>query len=182
MHSQQLTSGPLLLVLEKRSDRWAHRLFWQKESERILICESQEGTSHDAWPPSPPLQEIHFETHGNSRVAMGVGMSGSSHWSICISADTRIAELRFEVACRTKNLAQFLGSSYRFSSPETMPHGLVCTSTLGNVAVNEQSVSDAVFSADFLASSPPAMVRFLPPSIGAAPAGTICWNYSISSK
>lgn len=66
----------------------------------------------DEWPPSPPLQDIHFEDRGEHQLLFGVGMAGQTHYSLSIDCDLR-HELKFEFAARLKALPDFLGTRYR---------------------------------------------------------------------
>src|ERR1044072_2775417 len=46
------------------------------DGQRQQLLESIEGSSDDAWPPSPPLQSLTIEDRPASRVALLVGMAG----------------------------------------------------------------------------------------------------------
>ena len=77
------------------------------------LLESIEGTAHDAWPPSPPLQNLTIEIHpGDNRVALLLGMAGDAHWSASIEATADKAALVFDVACRHSASPGALGSRY----------------------------------------------------------------------
>ena len=45
-----------------------------------LLLTSVEGTAHNRWPPSPPLQSLAIEERGEQTVALAVGMAGGAHW------------------------------------------------------------------------------------------------------
>src|SRR5262245_7280406 len=78
------------------------------------LLESIEGTPHDAWPPSPPLQSLTIETRPDGRrVDLLLGMAGASHWYASIEATADNAALVFDIACRHSAYPGALGSRYR---------------------------------------------------------------------
>jgi hypothetical protein len=78
------------------------------------LLESIEGTAHDAWPPSPPLQNLTIETRPDgSCVALLLGMAGNAHWSASIEAAADKAALVFDIACRHSTNPGALGGRYR---------------------------------------------------------------------
>ncbi len=116
-----LSAGKLLSVgFEQAGDRHAHWIEVGDDAaggQRWL--ESIEGTASESWPASPALQSLHVEERGRDiRVALLVGMAGGSHWSMSVEADASRGQLTFDVACRTRDVPAFLGSSYRaFAQP-----------------------------------------------------------------
>jgi hypothetical protein len=71
----------------------------------------------DDWPPSPPLQDVHLEERPDGRqLALMVGRAGASHWSISCELAPAAGELLFDVACRIKEPAPWLGSTYQLPS------------------------------------------------------------------
>ncbi len=82
------------------------------------LLESIEGTPHDAWPSSPPLQSLTIETRPNgNQVALLLGMAGRCHWSASIEAAEGQAAFIFDIACRHGENPGPLGSRYRRYSP-----------------------------------------------------------------
>jgi len=78
------------------------------------LLESIEGCASDDWPPSPPLQSLTLETRADGRrVALLLGMAGSSHWSASIEAPPGEAQLIFDIACRHGPNCGPLRSRYR---------------------------------------------------------------------
>ncbi|QDU29922.1 hypothetical protein ETAA8_50390 [Anatilimnocola aggregata] len=117
-----LNDGKLLQVNFDRShDRWRHRvsLVLPEGSSAVsplLLFESIEGTSHEDWPVSPPLQFVSIETRPKKPpVALLMGMAGGSHWSASIEQQPAEQALRFDVACRVKGEPMNLGSRYRLA-------------------------------------------------------------------
>lgn len=94
--------------------RWQHDRF----SQRLILDGIECGTSHEgdadeSWPPSPPIQQLSIETIDGQQAALAVGAAGSGHWSLSAVADPQHpSAIRFELACRCKQAADFLGSSY----------------------------------------------------------------------
>ncbi|MEZ6094163.1 MAG: hypothetical protein R3C03_07970 [Pirellulaceae bacterium] len=66
---------------------------------------------------APALQQLHEQEISGRPVIMGVGMSGTCHWSACVACDPKqTSKLVFEWAVRSKNLFdRKLASSYRLA-------------------------------------------------------------------
>ncbi len=99
---------------EKLPDRFSHQIEFLNPKKKTALV-SEEGSSEQIWPPSPALQELHFESRAESDVLLAVGMAGDSHYSLSIESN-RINELRFQFACRFKKQPDFIGSSYQSHS------------------------------------------------------------------
>lgn len=85
-----------------RKDRFAHQLVLVTPDAEWLLLQSVEGTDQEDFPPSPPLQDMSVERRVGSQVALGVGMAGSSMWSLSVEALTGTGDLFFEWACQTR--------------------------------------------------------------------------------
>lgn len=111
-----------------QGDRYAHRIEAVDGFVSHIILESCESEPSANWPVSPPFQQVNLSwIHSDKEqghVAMLVGASGKSHWSMCVAARDRRTdsyqseypgetELFFDVACRTDTPPEFLGSTYR---------------------------------------------------------------------
>src|SRR5438067_13480407 len=104
----------LRLEFARLNDRYAQRISLIAADGAIQpLLESVEGSPHDDWPSSPPLQSLTIETRGDHVVALLVGMAGGSHWSASIEAVAGKAELIFDIACRHGAKRGALGSRYR---------------------------------------------------------------------
>ncbi|MGD9721045.1 MAG: hypothetical protein AB7O59_03205 [Pirellulales bacterium] len=101
-----------------RDDRYTHALWADRGGEWTRLLESVEGDPSEPWPASPPWQSLHVEPRaGGSQVALLVGMAGKSHWSAGIELDPRVAQVRFEIACRAAEPRGPLGSRYQLATP-----------------------------------------------------------------
>ena len=101
----------------RRGDRLAHVISRLVDGLPRPLLSSIEGTANDEWPPSPPLQEVHFESRPGVELALPVGMAGKSHWSISIELCAATGRLTFDVACRVRSVPVFLGSKYAIIQP-----------------------------------------------------------------
>ncbi len=81
------------------------------------LLESIEGSAHENWPPSPPLQSLTIEELKIRPVAMLLGMAGNSHWSASMETVADKAAFIFDIACRHAANPGTLGSRYRRLSP-----------------------------------------------------------------
>lgn len=105
-----LIAGLLRLQFTWVGDRYGHRILSVADG-RELAC-SVEGVATETWPPSPPLQELHFSTTGDGRqVALGVGRAGTQHWSL--SFEPQPTGWLVDVACRVRGAVDRLASRYR---------------------------------------------------------------------
>jgi hypothetical protein len=109
-----LSAGPLMVQFQPFGDRLSHTIGMHNGNKMTSILESIEGSSADAWPVSPPMQQMVSESVGNENapVLFGVGLSGNGHWSMAI--DTREDRwLNLDIACKNSKSATRLGSEYR---------------------------------------------------------------------
>jgi hypothetical protein len=124
-----LTGGTLLRVdFDRAGDRWRHRVALvlpegSSVVSPVLLLESQEGSSDEDWPASPPLQAISIEERPRKLPsALLLGMAGSSHWSAAIEQHPAEKKLRFDIACRTTERPANLGSRYRLAPRVDVMH------------------------------------------------------------
>lgn len=124
-----------------QGDRYIHRIESVKAQDTRVLLESLEGDHESEWPASPALQHVNVSwirsDHEQGHVAMLVGASGKSHWSMCVAVrdqhcergegERGDTELFFDVACRTPNSSGWLGSSYRaLAGPAAVSQRLNC--------------------------------------------------------
>lgn len=86
-------------------DRFDHSIFF-----RDTEVASRRGAGEDAWPDSPPIQQLSIESIEGRNVALGVGCAGTSHWSLSVEPTPN--GFRFDWACRTKETPDRLGTAY----------------------------------------------------------------------
>ncbi len=137
-----------LLVLEggcwrvrfvRRGDRYAHVIEVRDGGGYAAILESVEGATDDAWPASPPLQDLHLEERGGAaQVALLVGRAARSHWSMSIEQKGDI--LVFDAACRVGEQPGWLGTSYRLL--QSPPDSSLANCGLGVALEAGQGVCD----------------------------------------
>jgi len=126
----------LRIAYQHRGDRYGHRVVVAGPGGLTTLLQSVESVGDVTWPESPPLQEFEVEPRGDQEVALLVGMAGASHWSASVEVDSD--ELRFDVACRTRDIAAHLGSTYLAGDAGWMvrPDGAVAISSHdGNFAM-----------------------------------------------
>ncbi|MBM4001623.1 MAG: hypothetical protein FJ297_19165 [Planctomycetes bacterium] len=100
-----------------RNDRFAHSVAWVDEQRVDLLLESSEGSTSDAWPRSPALQQAVFESPKSPASVLAVGMAGAAHWSMSVASCADRARIVWDVACRFEGLQSAapprVGSEYR---------------------------------------------------------------------
>ena len=156
-----LLAGPLSVRYIKSADRLAHciglRSLTNGLESFLPILESIEGDASEAWPVSPPMQQIVQESIGQNSapVLLGVGLSGNGHWSSAVEAATS-SSLKLDVACKNSKPASYLGSRYRalggmeidfgtteikvFASQESAENVVVVLSVqIGRVVIDERN-------------------------------------------
>jgi hypothetical protein len=154
--------GDLRAVFEWRGDRYGHRIEQRIGGEWCAVLASIEGSADEVWPPSPPLQSLHIEQRETGAVALLVGKSGTSHWSVSVEAVIAQAAFEFDIACRVQRLPSWLGSVYRTATSHTSVEIL----TRAHEAIREQSR--------------PTELRIRPAEFAVAYPSTIRWRYRVA--
>lgn len=168
-HALLLAGGAWRLSFQRRADRYGHCIEVSRNGEFRGVLESHEGTPDDAWPLSPPLQELHWEQRGDVHVALLVGRAGRSHWSLSVEAAAEA--IVFDAACRVSEPPQWLGSTYRLLQPPAN----ASLSDCGGVSVTPmEGIPAARFDADSGILTLPAILD------GAAGKRTFRWQYRVS--
>ena len=118
--SVTLEAGGLRVEFIRQADRYRHEIV-ASAGERVRPwLASLEGTADEAWPASPPWQEVHLERREeHMQVALLVGRAGRSHWSMSVEADRLKVTLTFDIACRCSAPNGWLGSSYKLAESDT---------------------------------------------------------------
>jgi hypothetical protein len=116
---QVLEGGGLRIVFHRRGDRYGHTIEAIADGRVRAVLKSIEGDAAEPWPASPPFQQLHFEERpGGKRVALLVGMAGTSHWSASVEFDPLEGVAVFDVACRMRAKPEWLGSQYASHEPD----------------------------------------------------------------
>ncbi len=109
--------GRMVVEFDWNVDRFSHRL----SIDGVVVGNSIEGDCDAVWPTSPPIQQLSLEVINGQRMVLGVGGAGRSHWSISAGpSQDQAGAIQFDLACRCKAAAEFLGSTYRVTSPLTL--------------------------------------------------------------
>ena len=113
-----ISTGALSVRYSKLRDRLSHTVGIAVGDSYIPLLESIEGSEEEPWPASPPMQQMVEEcfTPGTSPVLLGVGLSGSGHWSTAIETQN-IGQLKFDIACKNTKSSTWFGSQYRLVAP-----------------------------------------------------------------
>jgi hypothetical protein len=117
MHCLESPDGSMQVQYRWSDDRFEHRILRDGQ----VCLSSVEGDAAQAWPPSPPIQQISLEPIQDAPTLLGVGGAGRGHWSISVGwqdADGGKDEGKFcfDIACRSKEIPEFLGSTYQAAS------------------------------------------------------------------
>lgn len=107
----QTANQRLTVEFTWKTDRYVHRI----TSDAGCEITSVDGTPEEPWPSSPPIQQLSLESIEGQLVLLGVGAAGSGHWSISVSSvvDGDDEALKFELACRSREVPDRLASTYR---------------------------------------------------------------------
>jgi hypothetical protein len=111
--SVTLAGHGLSVVLSRIGDRYRHEVLITTDQARVMLA-SLEGTSDQAWPPSPPFQELHtHQSNGSIDAVLLIGRAGRGHWSASIEVDHSQEAVLFDIACRSSGPIDWLGNRYR---------------------------------------------------------------------
>jgi hypothetical protein len=174
-----MEGGGLRITFTRLADRFGHAIALVNGDMLTPLLESIEGQSDDAWPPSPPLQELHIEQRaGGVQVALLVGRAGRAHWSASIALDPQARRVEFDIACRTREPAARLGGGYRL--PQTVAEltdsrARWSTSPAARLEVVAKGESLATFRAD----TPDQLAIAISSESGPWPR-TVRWGYAIT--
>jgi hypothetical protein len=107
-----LRVGRIAVVFTWHGDRWGHVI----EVDGRPIASSLEDVADGrdgAWPASPPLVEVATAEAAGGPAVLAVGLAGRSHYSASVARHpTEPDAVLFEIACRIKERAAWLGSTY----------------------------------------------------------------------
>lgn len=168
-----------------QGDRFGHVIEVMKDGVATNhLLRSLESDAQEYWPSSPPIQQVSLEQIGDAPTALGVGATGTGHWSISIQAgqiQDKIG-LVFDVALKFSMTPVRCGSGYALvngASPNAVPQDKIFdVLPLSNIAPT-------------MIQSFPSLWQIVPQQAGASPQeisganpedhrGTIRWAYFIS--
>lgn len=171
----------LVGVTLQQGDRFHHELRLANNVDSSDICKSIEGTDIDVWPVSPPMQDVTLEERNDTKLLLGVGRAGKSHWGFSCEAKEGSGVFRFEIACHAKLPAAFLGSTYRVSpgakiedkstSSNSAANFVKISTAKGAVIIRPMQHSKLSVQGDVLTISPNALPEKTP--------ATCIWGYEI---
>ena len=100
-----------------QADRFAHRFLRVRHGEAGECWgESAESPNSEYWPLSPPVQQISLEDINGQPTVMGVGATGSGHWSFSVQAAGLLEEFQgfvFDIALKPSKPVESCGSRYK---------------------------------------------------------------------
>lgn len=99
------------LTMEQRGDRFVSTISIAHGSGSLDVLRSVEGDDQ-AWPSSPPVQEVVSERHERGAYLAGVGQAGKAHWSFSAVPQTLVSGIEFDLACRAGERPLWIGSTY----------------------------------------------------------------------
>ncbi len=110
----------LRVTLEWHQDRYHHCIERVTGDLVTPLAESPQATMAADDHEQPVLQQLAVESRGVDRyVALGVGMSGQSHWSMSIETVPESRTIIFDVACRLTEPVTRLCSCYQLAAAIT---------------------------------------------------------------
>jgi len=151
---------------------------WSFPNSSVTL-DSVESGLEEAWPSSPPLQQIHCQSFADGReVIFGVGMAGRGHWS---ASFTLVPDLKcwiVELACRSSVAAEKLSSSYQWTAEGVDPLADkdLCTEAITLDSAGKISLEAIAPSA--VASIASRQISFRPVQIGEG-ASTTQWAFRL---
>ena len=117
----------LRLHLHWEQDRYHHHIDWVSGALVTRLLESNETDSEESPLQRPVLQQVSVESRSSeTEVALGVGMSGQSHWAMSIETVPESRALIFDVACRLTTPFENLASVYKLFAPANLLETETC--------------------------------------------------------
>ena len=117
----------LRLQLHWEKDRYHQQIDWISGTLVTRLLESTDLGSEDSSLQRPVLQQVSVESRSlETKVALAVGMSGQSHWSMSIETVPESRTLIFDVACRLTTPFENLASVYQLFAPVGLIEAGMC--------------------------------------------------------
>ena len=170
----------------RKTDRYQQLLWLIAGESEVCVLATVEGTGQQEWPPSPPLQHLHqHETPAGDLALLGVGMAGTSHWSLAVEASMDQPTFCCDVACRVRerpgNLAVtwVLGENVAVNS--NTERSVELSTAIGPVRISVDEKDE--FAADIFVGQKVEhgshQICLSPQTTTAAPPTTFRWRYGI---
>jgi len=171
-----LCSGALQVRFAWAVDRWSHCVVLDGQP----VWQSLEGPwpcdRDPDWPASPALVELDRVGSGPLAAVVAVGLAGRAHYSMSISVDShRPDALLFDVACRSHQTPQWIGTSYAPMTASGPAESLLAAAVIEPVSQCVLEIGDRVLQLRATGDTAPA-------SAGSPFAGptTVVWSYRIA--
>ena len=117
----------LRLQLHWEQDRYHHHIDWISGTLVTRLLESTEIETENSSLQRPVFQQVSVESRSlETQVALAVGMSGQSHWSMSIETVPESRTLIFDVACRVTTPFENLASVYQLLAPVSLIEAGMC--------------------------------------------------------
>ncbi len=134
-HEETETLAIQTAKLSLRFPRCGDRYRLQAVIGEELLLETIDGSDEDAWPASPPLQQLHQQQLPSGAAVFGVGAAGTTHWSASFSIrEPGLVWLEYAARVRREwnRSGEWLGGRFRLAPGwEIKPEG-AAWSFLGN--------------------------------------------------
>lgn len=176
----------LRIDFHRKMDRYRQSLWLVAGEREVCVLRTVEGTGQQAWPPSPPLQHLHQQqTPAGDVAVLGVGMAGTSHWSLAVEASADHPTLCCDVACRARvspgNLAVTWESGENVAVHARGERAVELSTAIGRVRIYVDAADE--FAAKLFVGEKVEHGRhqicLSPYSNAAAPPATFRWRYRI---
>jgi hypothetical protein len=176
----------LRIDFNRKTDRYQQALWLIAGEREVCVLTTVEGTGQQEWPPSPPLQQLHqHQTPAGDLAALGVGMAGTSHWSLAVEASADQPMLCCDVACRARKTPGNLAVTWELGEDvvvNTLTQWSVELSTaIGSVRVSVKEKDE--FAADLVVGQKlergSHQICLSPQRTTGAPPTTLRWRYRI---
>lgn len=147
----------------------------------LRVADAIDGDPRSDWPPSPPLQQVHFESRPPAaRVALLVGMAGRSHWSLSIEPLADQATLLFDAACRIDRTPDLLGHAWHVAESlgdaKVEPLRATWRTDLANLTINVEPAHDGLARTELSVNDRHCAVRVIP--MASRFPATIRWRFT----
>lgn len=169
----------LRVVWQAKGDRWSHQIYLFDAAKETLLLRSINAGPNEDWPPSAVIQECHQQSIGERPALFGVGMAGTSHWSVAVeSSDT---SLKFDFACRVKQPPHWLGSTYEWNPDVSVASARRATIAQTNVSLHI-ATDDTENTEATLNEIDQLEIQSAPESDKPSVPATFRWRYQITIK